>query len=291
MIKFLRRLLLFLLILAGLAYLLFPFVSDQRLQYIHAALIREYRHLCRNLTEAEKENLLLMARIYNGGLPNPIIRDMFPDYSGDVRGQNVLQVSGSGLIGVLEIPSLRAQLPIYPADAPDAMASGVILVPGASAPTGTGGHVVLAGESGHQAAGFPGEIGLQDGFLFKYLGSLQQGDLITLNVLNETWLYKVTGTETVSASRLNSTDWSLTGDRLTLISNPGNQRLLVRAERMTEQEAARAMADAEKVRNLPGWATVMLLGSPVLLIGLVVMGITEMVKKKRYQLPADAERS
>ena len=66
MSRFLIRLTVFLLVVAAAGYLLFPFVSDQMLQYRNAAQIRYYRQKAEALSRTENEALLSEGLEYNG---------------------------------------------------------------------------------------------------------------------------------------------------------------------------------------------------------------------------------
>ena len=77
MSRFLIRLTVFLLVVAAAGYFLFPFVSDQMLQYRNAAQIRDYRQKAEALSRTENEALLSEGIEYNGQISSITLRDMF----------------------------------------------------------------------------------------------------------------------------------------------------------------------------------------------------------------------
>ena len=287
MSKFLIRLTVFLVVVAAAGYFLFPFVNDQILQYRNAAQIRDYRQRAEALSRTENEAILSEGIEYNGQISSITLRDMFSDrtVSAADTSQGILRVSGSPMIGVVEIPARGIALPIYPEEDENALDTGVMHVQGTSFPTGAGGQTVLAGLSGRSADGIWGDLGLTQADLLKPLGRAQEGVLVFLEALNRIWLYQVTDITTIEANQLNAQYFPLNRDQLTLISNPGGRRLIVRAQRLTEEEAAAALRKNETLNKLPEWANVMIIGSPVLLAGLVIMWIVERFKNRRYRLP------
>jgi len=292
--RFLGRLLLTLLILAGLGYLLFPFVSDQALQYQNAQRIGEYRALAAQLPPGQKQEMLSRALEESRELTGVSVRDMFAETPPRVRTEEegLLKIAGTDVIGVLEIPSIRVSLPIYPANASqEEWNTGLVHTADTSPLVSEGGHIVVAGLSGRKAEGVLGEIGLSSAYLLRYLDRVQEGDIIYLNALDETWLYQVTSKETLLPSQMHSHDWRLNGNYLTVISNPGENRLLVQAQRLAPEEARDALAREERVGDLPAWVNVAVLGSPVLILGWLVGRIVERHKRRRYRLPVEKKRS
>ena len=84
-------------------------------------------------------------------------------------------------MGILEIPCIGAELPVYYGTSEDILQKGVGHLEGSSIPTGRKGtHAVLTGHTG-----------LNKARLFTDLVMLQEGDLFFITMANETLAYRV----------------------------------------------------------------------------------------------------
>ena len=79
-------------------------------------------------------------------------------------------------------------------------------------------------------------------------------------------------------------------EKLTLVSQRKDQRLLVQAERIPIREARTLLAETDQVSFPANWQNVLLLGCPVLLAGLLVLWIVELIRGRFYRLPDEGKR-
>ena len=156
----------------------------------------------------------------------------------------LLNVSGNGIIGYIEIPQIKVALPLYHGVDEAVLQIAVGHIEGSSLPTGgTGTHCVI---SGHR--------GLPSASLFTNLDELVEGDVFMMRVLDETLTYEVDQIRIVEPTDLSSLEIEEGKDLCTLVTctpyGINSHRLLVRGHRIENLETAsniRVTADAMQI--------------------------------------------
>nr|AHF26083.1 sortase [uncultured bacterium Contigcl_1764b] len=293
--KFFAFLLLFLLIAAGLGYLLYPIASDQLGQYRDAEVMKAYREKTAVMDAEQKTAHFQEAADYNAALESIRIEDVFtagtPRTSRDY--QNRMNVH-SGVIGELVIPRTGTTLPVYHNSAETPAKEKLVHLEVSSLPADQApSNIVLAGPGTLKAEGVLGDIGLTDDRMLEHLEDLIPGDLMILNVLDRTMVYQVTEAQTLSPAGLKELDLTPgpEDDRLTVISRRSDRRLLVQAERITVAHARTLLEEDDRATFPETWQSVMMLGSPVILAGLLILWIIERIKKHSYLLPGEGRQA
>ena len=293
--KFLAGLLVFLLIAAVAGYFLYPMVSDQLCQRRDAGVMRDYRQKAAAMDAEKKTELFAAAREYNEALESIRVEDVFssnaPRTTRDY--QNRLNVH-SGVIGELVIPKITVSLPVYHQSTETPATVKLVHVDGSSLPAdGDRESIVLAGPGILQAEGILGSIGLTDDRMLEDLDRLIPGDLMILDVLDRTFVYRVKEVQMLSSAGLRELDLTPADEeqRLTLISRRNDRRLLVQAERIPIQDARTQLAEEDKATFPENWKNILLLGSPVILAGLLILWIIEKIKGRSYRLPGEGRQS
>ena len=152
---------------------------------------------------------------------------------------SILNLSGDGIMGYIEIPKINVHLPIYHGTGDSSLSKGVGHLLGSSLPVGGAStHSLLSGHSGMASQA-----------MFTDLEQLTIGDLFYLQVLDEILAYQVAEINTVLPS-----DTSLLGiwegeDCCTLVTctpyGINTHRLLVTASRIPYEEAEQITEQAE----------------------------------------------
>ena len=191
--KFFAFLCVFLLIAAGAGYLLYPTISDQVGQANDAAVMKAYREKTAMMTSGQIEEMLADADAYNKTLEGIQASDPFtaelPRTSRDY--QNRLNVH-SGVIGELVIPAIGVYLPVYHNSSETPATAKLVHLESSSLPSDqTDTSIILAGPGLMKAEGFLGEIGLTDQRMLQDLDRLTPGDVMILNVLDRTMVYRI----------------------------------------------------------------------------------------------------
>ena len=213
------------------------------------------------------EALWAEAEAYNETLPDKADRFNMSEEELE-EYQTYLSVSGTNVIGYIEIDKIGCYLPIYHGTDESVLQVGVGHLEGSSLPVGgPGTHCVI---SGHR--------GLPSAKLFTDLDQMEVGDTFVLYVLDETLTYEVDQIRIVEPTEMSELAIVEGEDYCTLVTctpyGINTHRLLVRGHRIeNEEEAAvvRVPADAmqiEPVTVAPLVAVPLLI---LLFIGLLLM--------------------
>lgn len=271
-----------LLVLAGVAALAYPFVSNWLASQNHMEAIASYSSASNDTTEAQRQAMLAAAEEYNESLAGDPVHDPFVAGSGYAIPDNydeVLNVDGEGTMGYLEIPTIGVSLPIYHGTSDEVLAKGVGHISNTSLPIGgEGRHSVLTGHRG-----------LPSAELFTRLDELKEGDLVLVTILGETHAYRVYGTDVVEPDDLSTLVAEPGRDLLTLVTcTPyavNTHRLLVHCER-TEYTPAEAEQQAEEGSGGVNIDTLARIAGVV--VGAVVLVVLWRVMRRRERAAAGA---
>ena len=106
---------------------------------------------------------------------------------GDASYASLLDTTGTGVMGSLDIPKIGVELPIYHGTSEEVLSKGIGHLQGSSLPVG--------GESTHSI--LTGHRGLPQSKLLTRLDEMEKGDYFFFHVLNETLAYQVTEIQVV----------------------------------------------------------------------------------------------
>ena len=136
------------------------------------------------------EEQVELAHEYNEALfqiSNSSVGDMSTDILSDESYNSILDITGKGIIGTIEIPKIDVNLPIYHGTDDDVLSNGIGHIQTASFPVG--GINTRTVVSGHR--------GLPNAKLFTRLDELVKNDLFYFKVGGETLAYKIYKIEVV----------------------------------------------------------------------------------------------
>lgn len=269
--------LLLLAFLIGLSLLLYPTVSDYWNSFHQSKAIASYAEAVAELDDVSYEHYWADAQAYNVALPGNGNRYQ-PTEEEHRQYENLLNISGNGIMGYVEIPAIGVTLPIYHGVEDTVLQIAIGHIEGTSLPVGgSSTHCVV---SGHR--------GLPSAKLFTDLDKLVEGDIFLLRVLDEVLTYEVDQIRIVEPQEVALLEIEEGQDLCTLVTctpyGVNSHRLLVRGHRIENQESAssiRVMADAMQIEPIlvaPVVAAPMLL---LLLIWLLVSGAKKSSKKKK----------
>ena len=219
-----------LLFVVGLLIVLYPTISNRWNEKRFQQLMSTYDH-----TVEEKEDFSEdkeAARLYNQTLIGSKVPDAFAvrDNVKDTEYESLMNVSGNGIMGNIEIPAINVKLPIYHYTTDEVLKKGVGHLFGSSLPTGGDStHCVL---SAHR--------GLPNIKLFTDLNLLKKGDTFYIKVFDEILAYEVDSIQVVEPKETESLAVAEGKDYVTLITcTPyavNTHRLLVRGYRIPYDE-------------------------------------------------------
>ena len=238
----LRKLLLVVVMLAGLCLLAYPHVASWLFERAAVQVTESYDETVASTSEQDLEAAWAKAVEYNENLYGNPVHDPFIEGSGMVMADNyyqVLDLDGSGLMGRISIPKISVNLPIYHGTSEATLAKGVGHLEGSSMPTGgIGTHTVFTGHSG-----------LVNAKLFTDLEELQEGDRFFVKILDKTLAYEIDRLLVVEPEDTTELRRVADKDYCTLVTctpyGVNTHRLLVRGHRVDytpEDEAEEAAA-------------------------------------------------
>lgn len=260
-------------LLAGALLLLYPTVSDYWNSFHQSRAIASYAEQVADLDDNMYDQVWADARAYNETLDNSTSRFVMTEEQKEIY-EPLLNIAVNGVMGYIEIPKIKCNLPIYHGTDEAVLQIAIGHVQGSSLPAGgEGTHCVL---SGHR--------GLPSAKLFSDLDQLTEGDVFLLRVLDETLTYEVDQIRTVLPSELDDLAIEEGKDYCTLVTctpyGINSHRLLVRGHRVENQASAstiRVTADAMQIEPL---LIAPLVAVPMLLVLLVMVLIPYRTKKK-----------
>ena len=266
-------LLLILVLLAGLSLLLYPSVSDYWNSFHKTRAIATYAEEVANLNQDQYDEIWAAAESYNASLTDRVNAYLLSDAQKE-EYQQLLNVSGLGVMGYIEIPSIDCSLPIYHGTEESVLQIAVGHLEWTSLPVG--------GESTHCV--LSGHRGLPSAKLFTDLDKLREGDTFLLRVLDEILTYEVDQILIVEPQDTAALEIVEGQDYCTLVTctpyGINTHRLLVRGHRIDNIEQAktvRVTADAMQIEPL---LVAPVVAIPILLLLLILLLLPKKPRKK-----------
>ena len=260
-------------LLAGALLLLYPTVSDYWNSFHQSRAIASYAEQVADLDDNTYDQIWADARAYNETLDNSTSRFVMTEEQKKIY-EALLNIADNGVMGYIEIPKIKCNLPIYHGTDEAVLQIAIGHVQGSSLPAG--------GESTHCV--LSGHRGLPSAKLFSDLDQLTEGDVFLLRVLDETLTYEVDQIRTVLPDELDDLAIEEGKEYCTLVTctpyGINSHRLLVRGHRVENQASAstiRVTADAMQIEPL---LIAPLVAVPMLLVLLVMVLIPHRTKKK-----------
>lgn len=280
--------------LVGLGLLLYPTFSDYWNSLHQSRAIMSYAADVSKITTEEYEKVIEAAHAYNTEMAQRGVIWEMTDEEREAYNSE-LNMTGTGIMGYLDIPKINVQLPVYHGTGELVLQTSIGHIEGSSLPVGgEGTHSIL---SGHR--------GLPSARLFTDLDKLVLGDTWTLHVLNETLTYEVDQIRIVEPYDFSDLTIDTAQDYCTLVTctpyGINTHRLLVRGHRIANASGeAQVVADALQIEPvyIAPFIAVPVIISLVLLV-LVTTGIEkagktgrraeDYLKQKGLKLPEDED--
>ena len=263
-----------LLLLAGVSLLLYPSLSNYWNSMHQTRAIASYAETVSQLDTAQYDEMWKAAQDYNRSLAQRETAFALTDEQ-KAAYESLLDVSGLGVMGYIEIPEIDCSLPIYHGTEESVLQVAVGHLEWSSLPVGgEGTHCVL---SGHR--------GLPSAKLFTNLDKLAVGDTFLLRVLDEVLTYEVDQILIVEPEQVDALGIVPGEDYFTLVTctpyGINTHRLLVRGHRVENTpEAARMHVTADATQFDP-LLVAPVLAIPVLLLLLMILLVPKRRRKSR----------
>jgi sortase A len=275
--KHLSTIILVIVLVLGVMILLYPTVSDYWNSFHQSRAIASYLEQIENIDPVDYEKEWARAEQYNrelSGKPNRFMlsEEEYAEY------ETMLNLTGSGIMGYIEIPKISCSLPIYHGTDEAVLQIAVGHIEGTSLPTGGAGtHTVL---SGHR--------GLPSARLFTDLDQMEEGDLFVIRVLDRVMTYMVDQILIVLPEEMDGLAIDPKEDYCTLVTctpyGINSHRLLVRGKRTDNvemEQIIKVVSDATQIKPI---LVAPVLAAPMLLILLIWMMISTSRKQQRRKI-------
>ena len=227
-----------LLLLIGIGLMLYPLISNWYGERVRSTVEVQYNEAIAKLEDESIREAFKAAQAYNESLYSV---QLDPERAVDDYN-SLLNLSGNGIMGYVEIPVIEVNLPIYHTVAESSLQKGAGHMPGTSLPIG--------GKSTH--AVISAHSGMSDARMFTDLDKVQKGDLILLHVLGDTLAYAVDTITVTDPADIEAIEIRQDEDLVTLVTcapyGVNTHRLLVRGHRieLTEEELDEEIAVVEQ---------------------------------------------
>ena len=274
------------LVLVGLAILLYPTISNYLIEQNSSRVIERYSEAVNAMSDEERQTVLDTANEYNAALA--LWAGAVPSGESDSLSdspeerfrildqyEEILNSNGDGTMGYIIIPKMNVELPIYHTVEEKVLQVGVGHLENTSLPVG--------GPSTH--ASLSGHRGLPSAKLFTDLDQMEEGDQFFIKVLGETLAYEVHSVETVLPHETESLAIQEGEDLVTLITctpyGINSHRLLVHAHRIPYvPEMDEVIEQVGGFINIPLPYLLLMIALAVLAIFLVVLKVRASRKER-----------
>ena len=266
--------LLILVMFAGLSLLLYPTISNYWNSFHQTQAITDYSEKIVGLSSAEYDQIWEAAYEYNLKLA----QNQNAHYLTDVQKEEYekqLNISGTGVMGYVEIPSIRCSLPVFHGTDEESLQIAAGHIEWSSLPTG--------GESTHCV--ISGHRGLPSAKLFSSIDRLEEGDIFMLRTLDEVLTYEVDRILTVKPEETDALLIEKGKDYCTLVTctpyGINTHRLLVRGHRVDNPQDWNSVyitADAMQIEPL---IVAPVMAAPILLLLMIAVMLPTEKRKKQ----------
>ena len=261
---------LLLVFLIGLSLLLYPTFADWWNSMHQSRAVASYVEQVAHIDTDQYEQLWNEAWEYNAPLRGRINNYLLSEEQ-KTEYNRLLDISGLGIMGYIEIPAIKVTLPIYHGTDEAVLHIAIGHLEWTSLPVG--------GESSHCVVS--GHRGLPSARLFTDLDRLVVGDVFLLHVLDETLTYEVDQILIVEPHETDALTIVEGQDLCTMITctpyGVNSHRLLVRGHRIETQVEVQTVRVTSDAVQIDPTIVAPIVAIPILLVLLILL----MIPKKR----------
>lgn len=230
--------------LLALAMVLYPVISTRYNAAHTSEVYSQYRTQVEQIDTSEIDVAWEAAAAYNKMLSSGA--QSYTEEGVELASNsydNLLDLTGMGIMGYVEIPRISVELPIYHGTEDDALRAGVGHIVGSSLPIG--------GDSTH--AVLSAHTGMAGKKMFTDLEQLQEGDVFYLQVLGEVLAYQVDQIKVVLPHETDDLQIVSSEDYCTLLTctpyGINTHRLLVRGTRIPYEVAEEIVVEQDQTEE------------------------------------------
>jgi len=229
--------------LVGLSVMLYPTFSDWWNSKVQSRAIANYNEVVQQIDPHRYDEIWEEANEYNRKLAESYSPFTNPEEIGNYN--DILNISGTGIMGYITIPVINVELPIYHGTSAEVLNIAAGHFEGSSLPVGgKNTHAVI---SAHR--------GLPSARLFTDLDKLVIGDTFTITILDQILTYEVEDILIVEPEQIDKLSIIPDGDYVTLMTctpyGINTHRLLLRSHRIDTVYAKTVKVSADAVQVDP----------------------------------------
>ncbi len=261
-------------LLVGAGIMAYPSIADWWNSYHQSRAIADFVNVLNETDPEVIEKMFADALAYNSKIlqkANPFIvtEEDMAEY------MSLLDLSGTGMIGYIQIESIDVNLPIYHTTSESVLQTAVGHMEWSSLPVGgSSTHALL---SGHR--------GLPSARLFTDLDRVNVGDIFTVTVLTETLTYQIDQILIVEPDDVSDLMVVSGEDYCTLITctpyGINTHRMLVRGTRIETAEQRKVAVITGEALRIPNYIAIPAVAVPMLFILLLASILFTPRKRKR----------
>ena len=253
--------LLVLMLFVGVCVLLYPALSQYWNSKTQTHAVDNYQDILDSLQKEDCTTYFEEADYYNTSLRNldtPLLDyDQLKDYD------QILDISGTGVMGYIIIEKLGVELPIYHGISDSVLNIACGHMEGTSLPVG--------GDSTHSV--LSAHRGLPHAKLFTDLDKMELGDVFTITILDRTMTYQVDQIKVVNPNEIDEVHIIEGEDHCTLLTctpyGINSHRLLVRGTRI--ENAAPILYVTSNAFKIDSLVATPIVAIPILFVLLIVL--------------------
>lgn len=250
-----------LMLFIGVCVLLYPALSQYWNSKTQTHAVDNYQDILDSLQKEDYTKYFEEADHYNAALRNLDVPLM--EYGQLTEYNQILNVSGTGVMGYITIEKLGVELPLYHGTSDSVLNIACGHMEGTSLPVG--------GESTHSV--LSAHRGLPHAKLFTDLDKMELGDVFTITILDRTLTYQVDQIKVVNPNEIDEVHIIEGEDHCTLLTctpyGINSHRLLVRGTRI--ENAAPILYVTSNAFKIDSLVATPIVATPMLLILLVVL--------------------
>ena len=250
-----------LMLFVGVCGLLYPSVSQYWNSRTQSRAVANYQDILASLRPEDYSAYFEAANAYNESLHS--LSSPLSDYYKLGNYNDVLNVSGSGVMGYITIAKIGVEIPIYHSVRNEVLNIACGHMEGTSLPIG--------GESTHSV--LSAHRGLPHAKLFTDLDKMELGDTFQITILNQTVTYQVDQIKVVRPNETSDIQIVPGEDLCTLLTctpyGINSHRLLVRGTRI--ENAAPIFYVTSNAYKIDSLVATPVVAAPILLVLLIVL--------------------
>ena len=250
-----------LMLFIGVCVLLYPALSQYWNSKTQTLAVDNYQEILDSLQKEDYTKYFEEADHYNIALRNldvPLL-----EYSQLTEYNQILNVSGTGVMGYITIEKLGVELPLYHGTSDSVLNIACGHMEGTSLPVG--------GESTHSV--LSAHRGLPHAKLFTDLDKMEVGDVFTITILDRIMTYQVDQIKVVNPNEIDEVHIIDGEDHCTLLTctpyGINSHRLLVRGTRI--ENAAPILYVTSNAFKIDSLVATPVVAAPILLVLLIVL--------------------